>query len=84
MDEYLISEFSGTNRRRLRFAALDHFKRIENSKGKTECLYCGLIIGCFSAQRTSGMHNHLGRCKNYPYANVDKSQKMPRMNLLGW
>jgi len=45
---------------------------IENSQDKAECLYCGAIIGCFSTQRTSGMHNHLDRCKNYPYANVEK------------
>ncbi|KAF7852070.1 hypothetical protein BT93_L0598 [Corymbia citriodora subsp. variegata] len=29
------------------------------------------------------MHNHLGRCKKYPYANVEKRQKSASNELVG-
>jgi len=83
MSESLISESSGTNRRRLRSVVWKHFKRIENSQDKAECLYCGAVIGCSTTQGTSGMHNHLGRCKNYSYANVKKMQKSASNELVG-
>lgn len=35
----------------------------------------GAIIGFSTTQWTSGLHNHLGRCKNYPYANMEKRQR---------
>lgn len=83
MSESLISESSDTNRRRLRSVAWEHFKKINNSQDKAECLYCGAIIGCSSTQDTSGTHNHLRRCKNYPYANMEKRQRSSSNESIG-
>ena len=69
-----MSESSGTNRRRTRSSAWEHYKRTENPD-KVECLYCGAIIGCSTSQGTSAMRNHLGRCKEFPYVNIEKRQK---------
>lgn len=63
--------------------AWEYFKKIDNSQDKAECLYCGAIIGCSITQGTSGMHNHLSRCKNYPYANVEKRQRSASNESVG-
>ena len=66
-----------TNKRK-RSIMWDHFKRIpctDKNQEKAECLHCGVHIGCSSTQGTSSMHHHLDRCKEYPYANIEKRQK---------
>ncbi|KAI3437216.1 uncharacterized protein J3R85_005656 [Psidium guajava] len=71
MDE---TSASSTTEKKRRSTVWEHFKQILD-KEKAECLYCGAEIGCASSQGTNSMHRHLSRCKEYPYANVDKRQR---------
>ncbi|XP_048133287.1 uncharacterized protein LOC125314600 [Rhodamnia argentea] len=74
MDEMSETSASSTMDKKRRSTVWEHFKQILD-KDKVECLYCGANIGCASGQGTGSMHRHLSRCKEYPYANVDKRQR---------
>ncbi|KAI3407920.1 uncharacterized protein J3R85_020645 [Psidium guajava] len=72
--------------RKTRSVVWEHFQRIpcaNKGQEKAECVYCGAIIGCSSSQGTSSMHHHLARCKGYPYAKVEKRQKVASSQLVG-
>ncbi|KAK8510728.1 hypothetical protein V6N12_067178 [Hibiscus sabdariffa] len=60
----------------------DHFKEISDSnneakseKDVVECNYCGKCIAYKPSYRTSGMKNHIARCKRFP-ANLNRKQKL--------
>lgn len=71
--------------RKRRSVVWEHFQRVacaDKGHEKAECLYCGAKIGCASGQGTSAMHHHLARCKEYPYANVEKRRKIAADQLV--
>ncbi|KAK8505132.1 hypothetical protein V6N12_066663 [Hibiscus sabdariffa] len=60
----------------------DHFKEISDSnneakseKDVVECNYCGKCIAYKPSYGTSGMKNHIARCKRFP-ANLNRKQKL--------
>ncbi|KAL4339869.1 hypothetical protein GQ457_08G027390 [Hibiscus cannabinus] len=60
----------------------DHFKEISDSNNEAksekdvlECNYCGKCIAYKPSYRTSGMKNHIARCKRFP-ANLNRKQKL--------
>ncbi|KAK8972460.1 hypothetical protein V6N11_070835 [Hibiscus sabdariffa] len=60
----------------------DHFKEISDSnneakseKDVVECNYCGKFITYKPSYGTSGMKNHIARCKRFP-ANLNRKQKL--------
>ncbi|KAK8576492.1 hypothetical protein V6N13_032413 [Hibiscus sabdariffa] len=60
----------------------DHFKEISDSnneakseKDVVECNYCGTCIAYKPSYGTSGMKNHIARCKRFP-ANLNRKQKL--------
>uniref|UniRef100_A0A803MGQ2 BED-type domain-containing protein n=1 Tax=Chenopodium quinoa TaxID=63459 RepID=A0A803MGQ2_CHEQI len=52
----------------------EHFIK-NDGENKDECIYCHTFIGCASLQGTSGMKNHIKRCKEYP-PNIDQNQQL--------
>ncbi|KAK8701308.1 hypothetical protein V6N13_019698 [Hibiscus sabdariffa] len=60
----------------------DHFKEFSDSnneakseKDVVECNYCGKCIAYKPSYGTSGMKNHIARCKRFP-ANLNRKQKL--------
>ncbi|KAK8578868.1 hypothetical protein V6N13_142152 [Hibiscus sabdariffa] len=56
----------------------DHFKEFSDSNNETksekdvvECNYCGKCIAYKPSNETSGMNNHIARCKRFP-ANLNR------------
>ncbi|GKB02252.1 RNA-directed DNA polymerase, eukaryota [Tanacetum coccineum] len=59
----------------LKSTVWDHFTRDAPNSEYANCNYCTRAIKCPSKNGTSSLHNHLSRCKKYPY-NRDKKQKL--------
>ncbi|GJX18977.1 zinc finger BED domain-containing protein RICESLEEPER 2-like protein [Tanacetum coccineum] len=59
----------------LKSTVWDHFTRDAPNSEYANCNYCTRAIKCPSKNETSSLHNHLSRCKKYPY-NHDKKQKL--------
>uniref|UniRef100_A0A803KUP1 BED-type domain-containing protein n=1 Tax=Chenopodium quinoa TaxID=63459 RepID=A0A803KUP1_CHEQI len=68
-----LSETSKKSRKR-RSPHWEHFIK-KDGENKAECIYCHTFIGCASLQGTSGMKNHIKRCKEYP-PNIDQNQQL--------
>uniref|UniRef100_A0A803MLR6 BED-type domain-containing protein n=1 Tax=Chenopodium quinoa TaxID=63459 RepID=A0A803MLR6_CHEQI len=68
-----LSETSKKTRKR-RSPHWEHFIK-KDGENKAECIYCHTLIGCASLQGTSGMKNHIKRCKEYP-PNIDQNQQL--------
>uniref|UniRef100_A0A803LJG0 BED-type domain-containing protein n=1 Tax=Chenopodium quinoa TaxID=63459 RepID=A0A803LJG0_CHEQI len=56
-----LSETSKKSRKR-RFPHWEHFIK-KDGENKAECIYCHTFISCASLQGTSGMKNHIKRCR---------------------
>ena len=59
----------------LKSTAWNHFTKDAPNSEYANCNYCTRAIKCPSKHGTSSLHNHLNRCKKYPY-NHDKKQKL--------